>query len=306
MSDRSTGSRAGWFPKLRPARGPVRSKIGIVTDSSACLSGAWLESENFQVLSIPVIVNEVIHQDDPQALLMGLAMGQAVRTSRPSPGYFMRAYRQLAASGCEQIISVHMSSSLSGTYESARLASGEVEVPVTVVDSRTVALPLGFAVRRMLTRRAAGATFEELLDIARAAEDNAVFFAVPSLEQLRRGGRISALSGVLGNLLSVKPILSISSGAIQAVEKPRTFPRALARLVALARQAAEDSETTVDVGVMHFGALETAEELSVELAELSSEPVVFEDLPAVLAAHTGIGVIAVCIAPHYPQVVASP
>lgn len=301
MSDRSTGSRAGWFPKFRPARDPARSKIGIVTDSSACLSGPWLEYPDFTVLSIPVIVDDVIHQDDPQALLMGLAMGQAVRTSRPSPGHFIHAYRQLAAAGCEKIISVHMSASLSGTYESARLAAGEVDVPVTVVDSRTVALALGFAVRKMLSRRAAGAGFEELVDIARAAEDNQVFFAVPSLEQLRRGGRISALSGVLGSLLNVKPILSISAGTIQAVEKPRTFPRALARIVALARDAAETAQTDLDVGVMHFGALEEAEEISEQLKDLSDRPVVLEDLPAVLAAHTGIGVVAACIAPNYPQ-----
>ncbi|MCW4464830.1 DegV family protein [Glutamicibacter sp. MNS18] len=301
MSDRPTGSRAGWFSKRRPARGPARAKIGIVTDSSACLSGPWTGYEDFQLLTIPVIINDVVHQDDPEALLMGLAMGQPVRTSRPSPGQFMRAYRELAAAGCERIISVHISAALSGTYESALLAAGEVEVPVTVVDSRTVALALGFAVRRMLTARASGADFEELLDIARAAEDNTVFFAVPSLEQLRRGGRISTLSGVLGNLLSVKPILSISSGAIQPVEKPRTFPRAQARLLALAHQTAEQADTTVDVGVMHFGALESAEELAQELAGIGERPVVLETLPAVLAAHTGIGVIAVCVAPHYPQ-----
>lgn len=301
MSDRSNGSRAGWFPKRRPARGPVRSKIGIVTDSSACLSGSWLEYADFEVLTIPVIVNDVVHQDDPQALLMGLAMGQSVRTSRPSPGHFMRAYRQLAAAGCERIISVHISAALSGTYESARLAAGEVDVPVTVVDSRTVALSLGFAVRKMLTLRTRGASFDELIDIARAAEDHQIFFAVPSLEQLRRGGRISALSGVLGSLLNVKPILSIKSGAIQALENPRSFPRAQARLVALAHDVAEASETEVDVGVMHFGALETAEELSEELRGLSSRPVVLESLPSVLAAHTGIGVIGVCIAPDYPQ-----
>ena len=301
MSDRLPGPRTGWFSKRRPARGPERAKIGIVTDSAACLSGPWLEYPHFEMLTIPVLINDVVHPGDPQALLMALAMGQPVRTSRPSPGHFIRAYRQLALAGCERIISVHLSAQLSGTYESALLAAGEVEVPVTVVDSRTVALPLGFAVRQMLTARDAGAGFEQLLDIARAAEDNTVFFALPSLEQLRRGGRISALSGVLGSLLSVKPILSIRSGAIEAVEKPRTFPRAQARLVALARQSVEEAGVLAEVGVLHFGAPDAAEELAHEVAELSERAVVLESLPAVLAAHTGVGVIGICIAPHYPQ-----
>ncbi|WP_421013625.1 DegV family protein, partial [Glutamicibacter creatinolyticus] len=113
------------------------------------------------------------------------------------------------------------------------------------------------------TARAAGAGLDELLDIARAAKDNSVFFAVPSLDQLRRGGRISTLSGVVGNLLSVKPILAIQDGAIHPVEKPRTFPRAQSRLVALGRQVAEQARQAgadVEVGIMHFGAQDPAEE----------------------------------------------
>jgi len=301
MSERAAGPRGRWFAKRRPAPGPARAKIGIVTDSSACLGGAWLQHPDFEVLTIPVIVNDEVRGDDAEALMMGLAMGHAVRTSRPAPGQFMHAYRQLADAGCEQVISVHLSAQLSGTYESALLAAGQVDVPVAVVDSRTVALPLGFALRRMLAARESGAGFEELLDIARAAEDNSVYFAVPSLDQLRRGGRISTLSGVVGNLLSVKPILSISNGIIQAVEKPRTFPRAQARLVALGREHTAQAGVPVEVGVMHFGAQDAAEELADELAELSDHPVAIEVLPTVLAAHTGVGVIAVCIAPQYPQ-----
>ncbi|GAA0188311.1 DegV family protein [Glutamicibacter creatinolyticus] len=302
MSERPSAARGRWFAKRRPRPAPA-ARIGIVTDSSACLGGPWLEHPDFEMLTIPVIIDDVVCGDDTDALAMGLAMGQAVRTSRPAPGQFMRAYRQLAEAGCEAIISVHLSAGLSGTHESARLAAGQVQVPVTVVDSRTVALPLGFAVRRMLTARAAGAGLDELLDIARAAKDNSVFFAVPSLDQLRRGGRISTLSGVVGNLLSVKPILAIQDGAIHPVEKPRTFPRAQSRLVALGRQVAEQARQAgadLEVGIMHFGAQDPAEELAREVAELTDHPVALEPLPAVLAAHTGVGVLAVCVAPHYP------
>ncbi|WP_413454420.1 DegV family protein [Glutamicibacter sp. FR1] len=301
MTERQKSSRAGWLPKWLAPRGLSRTRIGVVSDSASCLPEAFARHADFIEVTIPIIVDNHVQGEDLQALMMGLAMGKAVKTSRPAPGEFERAYRQLLDAGCESVISIHMSGALSGTVDAARLAARSFDAPIAVVDTRTVCLPQGFAVADVLVARDAGAPLEMLEQIARTATANSVYFAVPSLEQLRRGGRISALSSVLGSLLNFKPILGIAEGAIAALEKPRSFARATARLVSLALRDARGATGEVRLGVMHFGAEELAEEIATELAPFSAEPVVVESLPAVLAAHTGIGVIAVCVAPLNPQ-----
>ncbi|KUM31939.1 hypothetical protein AQ436_02140 [Arthrobacter sp. EpRS66] len=301
MNERQKSSRAGWLPKWLAPRGLSRPRIGVVTDSASCLPQAFRDRAGLIEVDIPIIVDNHVQGADTQALMMGLAMGKPVKTSRPAPGEFARAYRQLFDAGCEQVISIHMSGALSGTAESARLAAADFQHKVTVLDSNTVSLPLGFTVADVLDARDAGAPMQMLEQIVGMATANSVYFAVPSLEQLRRGGRISALSSVLGSLLNVKPILTIDQGAITALEKPRSFARAQARLVALALRDARSAQGPVRLGVMHFGAAELATEIATELAPFSSQPVVIESLPAVLAAHTGMGVLAVAVAPLDPQ-----
>jgi len=305
MNERQKSSRAGWLPKWLAPRGLSRPRIGIVTDSASCLPEKFRDRSGLIEVNIPIIVDNHVQGEDTQALMMGLAMGKSVKTSRPAPGEFARAYQQLLDQGCEQVLSIHMSGTLSGTVEAARLASSNFDHRVTVLDSHTVALPLGFTVADVLDARDAGAPVEMLEQIVRMSAANSVYFAVPSLEQLRRGGRISALSSVLGSLLNVKPILTIDQGAITALEKPRSFARAQARLVALALRDARASHGPVRLGVMHFGAAELATEIATELGPFSSQPVVIESLPAVLAAHTGMGVLAVSVAPLDPQPVSA-
>lgn len=301
MTERQKSSRAGWLPRWLAPRGLSRTRIGVITDSASCLPERFAQAPDFLQVPIPIIVENHVQGEDLQALMMGLAMGKMVKTSRPAPGEFARAYRQLLEAGCESIISIHMSGAMSGTVDAARLAAREFDAPITVVDTRTVCLPQGFAVADVLDARAAGAPLEMLEQIAGSAAANSVYFAVPSLEQLRRGGRISALSSVLGSLLNVKPILGISEGAIAALEKPRSFARAQARLVALGLRDARQATGDVRLGVMHFGAAELATEIATEFAPYSAGEVVVASLPAVLAAHTGMGVLAVCAAPLHPQ-----
>ncbi|MFJ2620239.1 DegV family protein [Glutamicibacter sp. NPDC087344] len=301
MTERSKSPRTGWLHKLLAPRGPTGPRIGVVTDSACCLPPQLRHSEDLIILGIPIIVDNHVHGEDINALMMGLAMGQSVKTSRPAPGEFARAYQQLADAGCQVVISIHLSAALSGTLEAARLAASQAAIPVSVIDSGTVALAQGYAVADVLAARQAGAGLAMLEQLASAAKTNSVYFAVPSLEQLRRGGRISTVSSVFGNLLNVKPILGIVDGAITPLEKPRSFARAQARLVALAQRDSAAATGPVRLGVMHFGAAELASEIATELKPYSAPEVLVCSLPAVLAAHTGMGVLGVAVAPLYPQ-----
>ncbi|MDO5745234.1 MAG: DegV family protein [Micrococcaceae bacterium] len=281
---------------------PPRIPVGVVTDSAAALPEPWAErhGQYLRVVPMPVMVDEQIFSegtDDVQTeLALGLAMGKAVRTSRPAPGQLLRAYQELAEAGVEEIISIHLSGSLSGTVDAARLAAESAPVPVTVVDSLTVALAEGFAVMDVVELAGAGAPISELKEVAAKAAQNHVYFAVPSLDQLRRGGRIGALASMLGTLLNVKPILSMCDGHIIAHEKVRTHSRTLARLVAIARQEAIERGPEVRLAVHYFGNQEAAEEIVQELAGASAFEVLAVPVPAVLGAHTGVGVLAVAIA----------
>ena len=131
---------------------------------------------------------------------------------------------------------------------------------------------------------------------ASSARDARVWFCVPSLEQLRRGGRIGAAASVIGTLLSVKPILTVdASGAIVASEKARTMPRAIAHLIELGIDQTGDDPSQVLVGVHHFGAAEEAAAVAEALAPFTSSPVIVTPVPAVLGAHTGAGAIALVV-----------
>lgn len=295
--------RPAWMGLLasrRKGAGAVPT-VGIVTDSAAALPTPWVQAHAAVLRSVPmpVMIDGNIYvegtDDVETALALGLAMGKTVQTSRPAPGQLLRAYNELAASGVSHIVSIHLSAKLSGTVDAARLAAEQSPVPVTVIDSRTVALAQGFAVMKMVSAAQAGAGPAEIAALAQAAENNAIYFAVPSLDQLRRGGRIGAAAGMIGTLLAVKPILTMSGGQVIVQEKVRTHPRALARLVALAREEAAGRGPGASMAVHYFGNQDQALEIVAELDGASADAVFAQPVPAVLAAHTGAGVLAVAI-----------
>jgi DegV family protein with EDD domain len=225
-----------------------------------------------------------------------------VSTSRPSPELLAELYRSLEAEGVEEIVSIHLSGEMSGTFESAQLAALEVELPVHVVDSGQVGIATGFAALTAADVLEAGGTAEQAAEAALArGEAASSLFYVDTLEHLRRGGRIGAAAAIVGSALSVKPLLEISEGKVVPRERVRTASRALARLADLAVEAAGDRP--VDVCVSHLANADRAEELAAMLGErladnLQGREVMCGELGAVLGAHVGPGMVAVCVAPR--------
>jgi DegV family protein with EDD domain len=249
---------------------------------------------------MPVMIDGQIYteglDDVQQELALALAMGKTVQTSRPAPGVFARVYRELAEAGYQDVVSIHLSEKLSGTLDAARLAAQGAPIPVVVVDSATVGLAQGFAVMDAAEALSAGAPAQAAADLARRAGRNTLHFTVPSLEQLRKGGRIGAASGLIGTLLAVKPILAVDGGQVVVREKVRTLPRALVRLVSHARETSAGGPGA-RIAVHYFGNEDQARELVPELEGSAVGEVLLQPLPAVLAAHSGAGVIGVVVAP---------
>lgn len=298
---------SGLRPGTRRAGGGPVVRTAVVTDSAAALPADYLRTLPrdgiLTVTPMPVMVGAEIYgegEDDIlETIALALAAGTPVKTSRPSPGQFEQAYRAAELRGFEGIVSVHISGGLSGTADAARLAAARVGIPVEVVDTGTVGMAQGMAVQAAVEAAAAGAGRADVAAAAAAqAARTKVYFYVPSLEQLRRGGRIGAAASLLGTMLAIKPILAVDGGRIVPLEKVRSAARAVARLEEIVvAEAGRHQPGQVCLAVHHFGNAEEAESLAARLAAALPDcpPAQISSLPAVLAAHAGLGVLAVIV-----------
>ena len=274
--------------------------VAVVTDSTACLTDELRERSGVRVVPIHVLVDGQTYLDGvditSEEVASALSRLASVSTSKPSPHQFLDAYSAAAHAGAESILSVHLSSALSGTYDAARLAARDAPVPVEVVDSRSIAMGLGFAALNAAHAVDAGAGLADAADVARrSAADSQVLFYVDTLEFLRRGGRIGKASAWLGSALRVKPLLHVVDGEVAPLEKARTANRALGRLAELAVAAADGRD--VRVAVQHLQAPQRAQEMADRLrAQLHTDVVVCE-VGAVMGVHVGPGLVAVAVAP---------
>lgn len=292
------------FRRLRRARRP---DVRVVTDSTAYLDAGLVETHRITVVPLEVVVGGVAHcegRDISSAdLAAALRRWTPVSTSRPAPARLLEAFELLAADGATEIVSVHLSADMSGTYEAARLAARDAPVPVHVVDSRLLGMGLGYAVLTGAEKAAEGADGAAVAAAAgaRAAATHG-FFYVDTLEHLRRGGRIGAAQALIGSALAVKPLLGLVDGRIEPLEKVRTSARALGRLEELAVAAvpgAGAGDVAVDVTVHHLASPERAEQLAARLRDrlpaLRDLRVV--EVGAVVGAHVGPGMLAVVVSP---------
>lgn len=283
------------------------SRPVVVTDSTSSLPSAIATAHGIVVVPLQVVIGADVLDEGPDgatpemvaAALKGFV---PVSTSRPTPAAMLDVYEAAALAGATDVVSVHLSGEMSGTFESAQLAAREASVPVHCVDSREVGVATGYAALAAAEAIALGATGAEAA--ARAVERASVttsLFYVDTLEYLRRGGRIGAAAALLGGALAVKPLLTIEEGRVETLEKVRTSSRALARMEDLLVEAAADD--AVDVCVAHLASPERARALADKLAErladnLEGREVWCLELGAVLGAHVGPGMVAGCIAPQ--------
>lgn len=217
---------------------PVR----IVTDSTADLPQELVEKYGITVVPLNVIFGDETYIDGveitPAEFYKKLARSPVLSiTSQPSPGTFITAYQPLVDEGAE-IISIHISSLMSGTVQSARLAKGMLKYPhLEVVDSRGVSISLGARVLEAARAAERGCSFQEVKELVESFNSrHKVFFTVDTLEHLQRGGRIGKATAFLGTLLNVKPILAIKDGEVFPWEKVRGINRALDRMVEIVQE----------------------------------------------------------------------
>jgi DegV family protein with EDD domain len=271
-------------------------KVAIVTDSTADIPASLAKSRGITV--VPLTLNF-----EGRSLLDGVEIRPSEfyrrlpnatthpTTSQPSPALFAAAYTQ-ALETHDEVVSVHISEKLSGTYASA-MQGAEMTDPkrVRVVDSQLVSMSLGLLTLAAQTIAAGGADAHTVVSrVEGMREQVRTYFSVATLEFLRRGGRIGRASALLGSVLQVKPVLCIRDGLVTPLERVRTFERALNRIVELTREVDRGKGLCVIVG--HADAETDAERVAREL-EAVADTLMIQPLGPVVGAHAGPGVVGV-------------
>lgn len=280
--------------------------VAVITDSTSYLPPGWAAELGVRVVPVQVIVagQAFDETEDAQAQRVAEALQswQPVTTSRPSPARFTEAFRDAEAAGAQGIVVPTLSSAMSATYESALLAAREAEIPVDVIDTRSIAMGAGFAVVSGARAAREGRDREVVARVVRArAAATHVYFYVDTLEYLRRGGRVSSARAAVGQALQVKPLLQVVDGHVEKVDQVRTASKALARLAELAVAAAGE-QVDVDIAVQHLGAPERAAALAATIGERLPQATVIEGtVGGVVGAHVGPGMVAVVVAPRLEQ-----
>jgi DegV family protein with EDD domain len=277
--------------------------VALVTDSTAYLSEEAVAHYGVDVVPLSVVMGDQVLDEGvdvtPADVASALQRRIQVTTSRPNPEAFAAAYRAAAERGADAVVSLHLSAELSGTHEAALLAAEDAPLPVRVVDSRMVAMALGYPVLTAAQVAQAGGSLDEVVAAAeKRAGATTGFFYVDTLEYLRRGGRIGAARAMLGSALAVKPLLHLADGRIQPLEKVRTSSKAIARLEEIAIAQAGSAE--VDLAVHHLAAEEGALMLAARLRERipGLRDLYVGEVGAVIGAHAGPGLLAVVVSPY--------
>ncbi|MDZ4169340.1 MAG: DegV family protein [Coriobacteriia bacterium] len=229
--------------------------IGIVTDSTSDLSAEELVRLDVTMVPLKVLFGDRTYLDwvelPPAEFYPMLANAEILpKTSQPSPAEFLATYRELAERGCTEIVSVHLTSALSGTVASALMAAEESPIPVHVVDTKKVSHSLSLVVRAAVEARDSGADAEGIVARAQSVSQEMRFlFVLETLEYLVKGGRAGKAQGLAASLLGIKPILTVNAdGIVEPYKKVKGRKRALQLIAAeVARDAAANGRMRLTV-----------------------------------------------------------
>jgi DegV family protein with EDD domain len=277
------------------------SPVSVVTDSTSYLPPDLVERNGIAVVPLYVVfggdrtVPEVDITDYPAFFEELRTAEKLPTTSQPSVGDFTEVFEPLLADGGE-VVSVHISGGLSGTPEAARQAKealtrdGKGGERIEVVDSTTAAGGLGFMVLAAAKAARDGGSAKEVAEqVAAARRELRLWFAIDTLEFLKRGGRVGAASAWIGSTLKVKPILTVEN-EMTPVERVRTSSRAFERLVEYARGCADSGADAWSA--QHINAPDQCERLVERCTEIYGHPpTIVSEIGPVLSAHTGPGLL---------------
>ncbi|QGT98837.1 DegV family protein [Candidatus Syntrophocurvum alkaliphilum] len=268
----------------------------VITDSTAYLPDDYIKENNIKVVPLNVhLGNEVFKEGyyDNKTYYNRLRNEKIFpSTSQPAVGEFLEIYEQLKP-GDEAFVIV-LSAALSGTYQSAEMAKDLLKtdnIKIHLVDSKSAAIGLGFQIYKVQEMLDSNETTENIInEIYKIQQNGKLFFAVGNLEYLVRGGRVSHLSGFLGNILQMKPILTLEDGKISLHEKVRTSQKAYHKMM---DYLITDIDKIEKISLLHVDALEELKILEEILRAHYTGPIVVTEPGPVIGSHVGPGTVGI-------------
>jgi len=275
------------------------SKFAIVTDSTSYLPKEFIQKHNISITPLVLIWGDEMFQDgvdiQPAEFYSRLKTAKVMpTTSQATPATMHSAFQGLVDQGFD-VLGMFISSKLSGTMQSAIQAKemmGSASEKVTLVDSQSTSIALGFQVLAAARAKEAGASFQECVALAeKAHEKTGIYFAVDTLEFLHRGGRIGGAQRFIGSALNLKPILAVKEGKVEGVERIRTKSKAHDRILELVADQVK-GKSNVRIAALHANASEDAKSLLDRAAnEIKPVETILSELSPVVRTHTGPGTI---------------
>ncbi len=271
--------------------------IKIVTDSTADIPKPLLERYDIQVVPINIQFGHETYEEgitiDRPTFFQRLEEVMPT-SSQPAPGKLAQMYRKLADEG-HSILSLHVTSKHSGTYQSALLAKSMVpEADIEVFDTLSISIGTGYQVLAAARAAEEGKSMEEILQLLEGIRSRMhLYFTPATLKYLQKSGRVGKLAGALASLLSLKPIIKVEDGLLEAFQNVRTRGKALDRLVELTAEAVGTTQP-VKLGIPHAQADAEAEALRARLEKtFNCEEMHVVDLACSLTVHGGPGTIGI-------------
>ena len=271
------------------------ARIRVVTDSASDLPGEFAKRLNIDVVSLTIRFGDEEFTDrvdlTPELFWAKCKDSKSLpETAAPSPGAFQAAYERAKADGCDGVIVLTLSSLLSATYQSATLAGETVTelIDVRVLDTLNVSMGQGLVVIDVAELAATGATLDQLVEHANSLMPRAgVVATLDTLEHLIKGGRIGGAKALLGQVLSIKPLVELKNGVVAEAGRQRTRAKALAAVANVAR-----SHAPLRRLALIQGACTDVEALEALISDIASEhPLIVTDIGPVVGAHGGPGII---------------
>ena len=279
-------------------------KLAVITDSSAFLQAETLRKEDLFVLDIPVNIDgqeyvEGVNLTAQEFYEKMASASELPKTSQPSIAKLDEILSSLKAKGYTHALGLFLSSGISGFYQNIQYMKDEYEgLTIAFSDTRITSAPLGYMVESVLKWAEQGDDFESILDkVTEQIENTSAFIMVDDLDHLVKGGRLSNGAAILGNLLSIKPILYFNDqGVIEVYEKVRTEKKATKRLVEIVKEATANGN--YQITVIHGNAPQKAADLRQLLIDGGvATDVSIATFGSVIGTHLGEGSIALGYTP---------
>lgn len=273
------------------------SKVKIVTDSTCDVPKEELEELGVEVVPLTITVDGKSYVDGvdvsaKEYISLLKEAKEIPRTSQPAAGIFAERYDRLGADGSE-IISIHITSGMSGTYNSAQSGAQMSSSKVTVIDSKFISCALGFQVVEAAKMAREGKSVTEIINrIKKIRENSSLYIMVDTLEYLVKGGRIGRGKALVGSLLKIKPIASLADGVYTPVSKVRTYVQ-LTKYLTKQLEAETANKTIKAIGIAQADSLKLANELKETIGKISGfTNIKIVDTTPIISTHTGPGAIA--------------